>query len=289
MSEDQRRRPAGEGGFPVRRIVVALDSSAHASAALEAAAALAERLEAELEGLFVEDIDLLNLAALPFGDEFTLTTGARRRLDTKALEDQLRQEAARARRALDEAARRSRVRATFRVTRGRVPAEVMAAAEGADLLILGAASHAIGVRFRPGRVALAAAASAPRSVLLLRSGARFTGKPLVPYDGSPGAEKALATAAALARLNGGRVSVLITEPDPRKAAALRERASQLLGAAGVQAVVREELEPTLETMCRLIARTDSDVLVMSADDPKLAGEGSLRLLERVACPVLLVR
>lgn len=288
MTADDRRRERDDG-LSVRRIVVALDSSAHATAALEAAAALAERLQAELEGLFVEDIDLLNLAGLPFGSEFSLTTGSRRPFDIKLLEGQLRQEAARVHRALDAAAQRARVHATFRVARGHVQAEVMAAAEGADLLILGAASHAVGFRFHPGRVALAAAAKAPRSVLVLRSGARLTGKPLVPYDGSAGSEKALATAAALARLTGNRVSVLITEPDAAKAAALRERAAHLLGAAGVQATIRDEIEPTLDTMCRLIARTDADVLVMPASDPRLAGEGSLHLLERVACPVLLVR
>jgi nucleotide-binding universal stress UspA family protein len=286
--DDDSRDGRGDD-LSVRRIVVALDSSAHATAALEAAAALAELLQADLEGLFVEDIDLLNLAGLQISTEFSLRTGSRRPLDARALEEQLRREAAIVRRALDAAAQRARIRVTFRVARGRVPAEVIAAAEGADLLILGAASHAVGLRFRPGRVALAAAARAPRSVLVLRSGARLTGKPLVPYDGSPGAEKALATAAALARPTGNRVTVLVTEPDVGKASALRERALQRLRAEQVPAVMRDEIEPTLDTLCRLIARTDADLLVLPADDPRLAGEGSLRLLERVPCPVLLVR
>jgi nucleotide-binding universal stress UspA family protein len=286
---DGDRRDGPGGDFTVRRIVVALDSSGHAAAALEAAAALAERLQAELEGLFVEDVDLLNLAGLEISGEFSLRTGSRRLLDTRALEEQLQREAAKVRRALDAAAQRARIQATFRIARGRVTAEVIAAAEGADLLILGAASHAVGFRFRPGRVALAAAAQAPHSVLVIRSGTRITGKPLVPYDGSPGAEKALATAATLARLTGNRVGVLITEPDAARAAALRERALRQLRAANVQAVLRDELEPTLDTLCRLIARTDSDLLVIPAEDPKLAGEGSLRLLERVPCPVMLVR
>ena len=49
-----------------RRILVALDASAHSHAALAAAVALAARLHAEIEGLFVEDINLLRLAELPF-------------------------------------------------------------------------------------------------------------------------------------------------------------------------------------------------------------------------------
>lgn len=286
MSDETR---SGGGGFSVRRIVVAVDGSAHALAALETAAALAQRMEAEIEALFVEDIDLLNLAALPFGTEFSLTTGRSRPYDDKVLADQLRSEAARARRALETLARQSHVRSTFRVARGRVAAEVMAAAAAADLLILGAAGRAIGFRFRPGRVALAVSEKAPRSVLLLRAGARLAGKPLVPYDGSAGADKALDAAAVLARLTGGTVHVVITEPDPAKAAVLRDAASRRLAAAAVAPVFIEELEATLETMCRLIARTAADVLVLSADDPKLTGEGRGRLLEAVLCPILLVR
>ena len=61
--------------FGIRRIMVALDGSAHASGAPEAAAALAARLHAELEGVFVQDIDLARLAALPIGREIQFLTG----------------------------------------------------------------------------------------------------------------------------------------------------------------------------------------------------------------------
>ncbi|MBK7177644.1 MAG: universal stress protein [Chloroflexi bacterium] len=53
----------------IQRILVALDASPHSLAALEAAIDLAERLDAELQGLFVEDINLLRLAQLPFARE----------------------------------------------------------------------------------------------------------------------------------------------------------------------------------------------------------------------------
>lgn len=288
--DDDRRHEPPIGGFVVQRIVVAVDGSAHSRAALEVAASLAARLRAELEAVFVEDIDLCNLAALPFSTEFDMATGRARPFDDRALAIQLREEAARVRGTLEALARRSRLRSSFRVTRGRVAAEVLSAAGGADLLILGTAGQAVGVRFRPGRVALAVAERAPHTVLLIRSGARLRGRPLVPYDGSRGAGRALEAAAALARLAGRRhVHVVITEPDPQKAAALRRQAARHLAAADVAVTFIEALEATLDTMCRLIARTDADLLVLDADDPKLAGPGRARLLETVPCPLLLVR
>ena len=55
--------PATE--FVVRRILVALDASTQSLAALRTAVTLAAELGAELEGLFVEDTNLMRMAMLP--------------------------------------------------------------------------------------------------------------------------------------------------------------------------------------------------------------------------------
>ena len=54
-------------GFEVRRIVVAIDSSSNAASALEEAAGLAARLHAELEGVYVQDINLVRLGRVARG------------------------------------------------------------------------------------------------------------------------------------------------------------------------------------------------------------------------------
>ena len=280
-----------ENGFAVRRIVVALDSSAHSRAAFEAAAMLAQRLDAELEGLFVEDIDLIKLAGLPFGNEVSFSTGEARPFDGGALEQQLAREVSRARRLVEETGRTLRLRARFRVARGKTDTEVIAASGDADLLIVGAAGLDIGfgMRFRPGRVALVAAERAPGSVLLLRSGSVFRGSPLVPYDGSPGSERALGAALRLARINGQGLRLLITEDDPEKNEALRARAAARAAAQHVTVTEQTAKGATLTGMCRIVQQTEADILVLSGDDPRLEGDGRRTLLERIACPVLLVR
>ena len=74
MSKTTHERPAG------LRIWVALDESPRSTAALTAAAALAGELDAELAGLFVEDVNLQHLFDLPFAREFSVLTGAGRPL-----------------------------------------------------------------------------------------------------------------------------------------------------------------------------------------------------------------
>jgi nucleotide-binding universal stress UspA family protein len=277
------------GGFAIRRIVVAADSSAQGQAALEAAADLGARLHAEVEGVFVEDIDLVNLAALPLGREVHLISGAARALDTDTLETQLRAEASQARRALKLLTDRARVTSSFRVVRGRVDAEIMTAAGGGDLLVIGIYSRAVGPRSRPGSMALAAARAGPRSVLLLRAGARVTGRVLVAFDGSEGAEKALDAGARLTGNTVDGLSVLLTADTPSRADELQARVRAALLLWGISPKFLRTPRLDLDDMCRLSHEAGAEILVLDAGHPVLADDAHGRLLEQISCPVLLVR
>lgn len=121
----------------IRRIVVGLDAFATEDEPLRLAAELARAFEAEIEGLFVEDLDLLRAASLPFAREVGSFSAAARPFERTALEGQLRAVARRARARLLRAFSGTEVRAGFRVVRGRVPGELVAALGGADLLVVG--------------------------------------------------------------------------------------------------------------------------------------------------------
>ena len=122
--------------FSVRRVLVAIEPATGGTALLDAAVDFAKRIEAELEGLFVEDIDLMRLAELPFAHALSLPTGMPQALDLAALEDEFRALAAGAQRALEARAQEMNVRCSFRVVRGRLEAEVQAAAGATDLIVL---------------------------------------------------------------------------------------------------------------------------------------------------------
>ncbi len=188
---------AEEEPFWARRILVAIDASAASLDAVAAAASLAARLGSELAGLFVEDEDLLRLAALPFGDIVRSPGGEVERLDRASVETVLRTLASHAREALERAASSHRVAYSFRVTRGRVVREVLAAAAAADLVILGAAGHGRPARGAIGDTARAAAARAAASVLLLARGARVGGGVVAVDDGTLVGARAVAAARRL--------------------------------------------------------------------------------------------
>jgi nucleotide-binding universal stress UspA family protein len=275
--------------FTVRRILVAADSSAQGRAALQAAADLGTWLHADIEGLFVEDINLVNLADLSVGRELGLITGTARPFDRGSVEARMQAEAAQARRALAALAKRARVQSSFRVVRGRVESEVITASVEGDLLVLGVFSGSVGPRPRPGPMALAAARAAPRSVLLLRPGARVTGKALVAYDGSKGAGLALQAGARLAGKAAGRLTVLLIAEDSAGADALQARitADPLVESLGPRFLRAPKLD--LDTMIRMADDVGAGILVLSADNSVLSGDGYGRLLEQIGCPVLFVR
>src|SRR5262245_63946763 len=193
----------------IRRILVALDASPHSQAALEAASELAVVLKAELVGIFVEDVNLLRLAGLPFAREVGYPSGTDRPLDGPSMERELRIQAEQARQTLAGVAGRRQLRWSFRVVRGQVTAELLTAAQEADLLALGRASWASTRRVRLGGTAREVAAQALRPVLLSQQGRAISQPVQLAYDGSPAARRGLAVAARIASMTGGQLTVMV--------------------------------------------------------------------------------
>lgn len=121
----------------IRRVIVGFDGAAPLNrAALEAAAGIAGRIEGELAGLFVENIDLLHLAALPFTREVGFPSAASREIDVERMERTLRAVAGEASRMLGMVAESARLRWSFTVTRGVLAAELLSAAQRCDLVLV---------------------------------------------------------------------------------------------------------------------------------------------------------
>lgn len=166
-----------------RCVVVALEAGIP-DPELEAAVALARSADAELLGLFVEDLDLLRFAALPFAHEIGTASAARRRLDTASLERELRAHALEAERRLAGVAARGRVPSAFRVARGLLldvliaeAAQLAAAAEEEiRLLLLGDGGSARARWTEQVRAELAARESAPRLRVEHAAGAAELGR-----------------------------------------------------------------------------------------------------------------
>lgn len=119
------------------RVVVAVDASPLSLAAAAASAELAAALGAELVGLFVEDLELLRLSASAEAVEADRLSGRSRPFATGDLERQLRAQAARAAAGFERATGGRAPRSSFRVARGRIAREILAAAGETGVVVLG--------------------------------------------------------------------------------------------------------------------------------------------------------
>lgn len=172
------------------KIVVGFDSSASERLA-DAAARLAQALEGELLGIFVEEPAALRLAELPF----TLLiehSGRAQALDLAHLEALFAAAAERASAELARAARRERVPVSFRVARGRLLRELASAANERDLIVMDSSRPEPRPGASRGPVTLAAT-RAEHVRTLLELGAAVAGRELLvliaPEDARPGAER----------------------------------------------------------------------------------------------------
>jgi len=222
------------GAAAIRRILVALDASPHSLAALRAAVDLAARMDAELEGLFVEDAALLRLAELPCAREVLHFSTAEFPVSRASMESRLRAQSEQARTALEAAAKRARIEWSFRTVRGEVAAEVSAAAAGVDLLALGRGGWALDRRVRTGSTALEIAASSLPVLLLPERGIPENAHLLVYYDSSPAAKRALLAAAQLAGAGMDGLTLLVESGSGADAESIEREVAALLEGMGVE-------------------------------------------------------
>lgn len=118
-----------------RKILLAMDIESQSLAAREIALSLANRLNAELIALFVEDEDLLMSAQFPFASEITASSATERKLDYADMERSLRAWSTQMQQQLAKQAQSTNIKYTFRTYRGRITETLMAQSETSSLLV----------------------------------------------------------------------------------------------------------------------------------------------------------
>jgi nucleotide-binding universal stress UspA family protein len=216
------------GTLSIRRILVALDASPQSLAALRAAVELSVKLEAELLGLFVEDIELLRLADSPYARDLLLPTARETPLNRASMERKLKAQAEQVRKALAAVANPAKVAWSFRVVRGRVPSEILTAAAEYDLLALGRIGWSLVRKSGVGSTALAALSEAVPA-LLLSSRATLAERPVLVWcDGTPESVRGVLAAAELAQIGSGKLTVLLPPSGQGTSNHLRKQVVDLL-------------------------------------------------------------
>jgi nucleotide-binding universal stress UspA family protein len=278
---------AVETGLAIRRILVALDASPDSLAALEAAVALAAQIEAELQGLFIEDVELLRMAESPLAREILYPSAKAAPLSRAGMEQRLKTESERARHALSEAAERARVPWSFRSVRGEVSAELLAAAGATDLLCLGKLGWSLGSQARLGSTALCLAASTIPVLLHLAPRASGTLPTLVYYDGSAAAKRAVRAAVQLANGAGG-LTILVAAATPELVRAATDDIAPLIERKNLTVTFRQVAPNDETSLLRVLREEKPGLLILGSREPFRKLQSLEALLRESRTPVLLL-
>jgi nucleotide-binding universal stress UspA family protein len=278
----ERQEQVSGGRFAIHRILAAFGSASMSAGVLEGAADLAVRLGAELETLFVEDIALLQWTELPFIRQVSLHGLAAAPLSQRELELQFRALAAETQRRLAASAAMQQLRWSFRVTRGQVPGEVIAAAVNADLLVLGTSSRPVAreTLLEPSVRLLIGTVKAP--VLLLRAACPPRGPMHIVLEPHSEAERLLEAAIALAASYADN-SIITAWQDT---ASEGEPDEAFARAAHTLRVRRFSVPADVEALLGAVA---AGTLVLSAKSSLLESQTWWQHFAGARCALLLVR
>lgn len=205
----------------IKHILVALDQTNLNRAFLQAATTLASQLNAKLNALFVEDINLLKLAELPFAREVISGTGAGRQISVAEMERSIQLQTDRMRKRVEAIAQQNQIEIMFNVLRGDIASVVCEASRQTDLLIMGKNTQLAGQNQKVGRITRTVLGSASCNLMLLQQGSLIAHPVAVFYTGSVSSQYALQVAIQLAQHDHKNLHIIYPAVSDRQFEKLR--------------------------------------------------------------------
>jgi nucleotide-binding universal stress UspA family protein len=272
--------------MPAGRVLILLDGSRLSLAALEAAAEIASARNAEVLGIFVEEVNLLRTAGYGFAREVGGSSGLARPLEAAALEARMQALAEQARRSLQQTMAHRGLTQTLKLCRGRVAEEVLNLMQPEDLVVLGRVGWSGIPGTRLGSTARVLLRQAPGDVLLwAEPRPRRQNRVVVLLNHDQGANhRAVRVGAELARRSNQPLSVLIrTNPEDNQSVA--EDIQTYLQRENIAARVKRIPVASADAALRALQEEGAIQLVVSRTSSLFADQGAEALLSELNLPI----
>ena len=273
---------------PKRRILIGLNASRVTEKVQEIAAQIASFFNAEINGLFVEDINLIHLAQLPFAEEIRTITNKTFPLDVEDMQRRLKTEATLLRYELEQMAIDHELEWTFDVVRGLVTQELLRAAKDADLLILGRFSQQRRFKKGIGSTALTAVQQADSPVLIVTPEINFYNPLLLLYDGSSAAEQALRLSIALVQTSK-QIQIILSSNDEAELIRCKNRIANILNSDDIYYSFHLPTSSNQNHLIEIIQDVQPSIIVYGHGADTAWTDAVELLLHATNYPLLIVR
>ena len=244
----------------IRHVLLAAHAGSVPDESVKTARAIAAAFQAELAALFVEDPNLMRMAALPFTRETGGVSGLARQVEPADMERALRLQADRMRRSLEQVA-------SFRVERGWFGQRVLEAISDSVAAVISPASRM------------------PQSYRMRTT--RPSHDVMAVYDDSAGAARALALALRLSPTHGV-LRVAVAASSDREFLARQEAVRSRASAATVRVeFVRLATDHPMD-LARVARDRTWMALLLSSASMEITPERLTLLLDNLYCPLVLL-
>lgn len=264
----------------VNRVLIALDALQENHSTLETAIALAARQQAELMTLFIEDLNLVHLASLPFASEIDRTSAVERKLDSIKMTRTFRTQTQKLSRLLDQLTSKQRITYSLKVVRGNFVQEALSATGMMDVLFL---SRRIGKYGKKPRVRRLIREDSGPEHKVIRNAV------WVIYEEVSSTKRVLSMACDLALSTNRDVVLLIQAAGDQ----IAQRIQQSLNIPRREEVsihyfnIPSKLED--DELIQLLHRKECGILVLPGDELPDVDQRANIFLQELECPVVLVR
>lgn len=270
-----------------RRILVSMSLSATPRSVEYALTSLWTRGPAEITGLFIEDLEVLNLSRLRVSREVRYEDASTRVPDAADMERQIRAHGRRVRAAFEDRARAMNVASTFRVTRGPLTSSLLEASAGFDVLVVASARDWMGQRLSLRMQLPELLDSGPPTLVIVKEPSQSANCIAALYRDSASGRAALQMASDIARTEDLALAVLLPAEDEMQQARLRSQAGDLVGNYPVASYHRLGRNHSAGDIAAATARAAARVLVLPREDAATDRQIALDVIERIDCSVIL--
>ncbi len=272
----------------LHKILVAVDTSAHSRAALEAAVIIAKVTEADISGIFVQEEHWSHISNLSSVNTVNELTGRSQSLEEEDLQQQIETLARRLQRNLKQISRRHKIEHSWNTRRGKVAEEILKAARDADLITIGRRGRSFIQKNKLGSTARQVIKKADKPVLILKEGLRLGNRLTVLYNATPQSQKGLRMALDIAEENSSELSVMVTAGNQSEGSERDKEVEKLVEDAAIPVNVAMFQQLDVGQFLNIVNYQHTGLLIIPKNQSFLQGDSLEITIEHIHCPVLLV-
>lgn len=274
----------------IKRILVALEPYDVKLSLLQAATTIATQLNAELDALVIEDINLFQIAELPFAREVVYGATGGRRVNLNDMERAIQLQSSRLRNLVESAAHKLDMPIRFKVLRGDVTNELCIASREADLLVMSQNTELLGYGRGKGGVASTVLSSTKCDLFLLQRDASIQRPIAVFFTGTDSCKRALAMAVSLVEQDHRSLFIVLPASIPgTETGQINEEIHSILNNSAVQATIFQLDENTVDALLESVKNSGAKMLLTGINPGVIENQDMRQLVEQNRLPVILLR